>query len=131
MDTESEISSSDTGSESGSVASVDITDAFPPPPPLPDEGDYINDLDESAVQIRLQQQLAADKEKLSTILNHVYDVAKLEDDSWVLEDTQVTDLTWNDVKEGRVKPSVNSGKRWNRLRTSYVSSSNAKADNGL
>ena len=93
------------------------------PPPLPEDNNIDNiDVDDSEAHIKLQMQLDADKEKLSALLSHVYDIAKIEDDSWVLEDTQVTDLTWNDIKEGRVKPSVNIGRRWNRIRTSYVSS---------
>ena len=76
--------------------------------------------DESEVNLLQLQQIATDKEKLSTIINHDYDTAKIEDNSWV-EDTLVSDLTWNDIKEGRVKPSVNAGRRWNRIRTSYVS----------
>lgn len=114
MESESDTSSvSDSGSES--------YNQIPPPPPLHLEDDSTVDIDDPEANLQQQLQLAADKEKLTAILNHVYDIAKIEDDSWVLEDTQVADLTWNDIKEGRVKPSVNTGRRWNRIRTSYVS----------
>lgn len=97
-----------------------MAEIIPAPPVIDIDTAYL-DIDESEALVKLQQQLATDKDKLTAILNHVYDIAKIEDDSWVLEDTQVTDLTWNDIKEGRVKPSVNTGRRWNRIRTSYVS----------
>lgn len=113
MDESDTSSVSDSGSES--------YNQIPPPPPLHLEDDSTVDIDDPEANLQQQLQLAADKEKLTAILNHVYDIAKIEDDSWVLEDTQVADLTWNDIKEGRVKPSVNTGRRWNRIRTSYVS----------
>jgi hypothetical protein len=116
--------SSSSGSGSDEYTSQDsgasMAEIIPAPPVIDIDTAYL-DIDESEALVKLQQQLATDKDKLTAILNHVYDIAKIEDDSWVLEDTQVTDLTWNDIKEGRVKPSVNTGRRWNRIRTSYVS----------